>query len=191
MAASYSALGGVLGFRAPAETYPTSKEFLIKALALDESLAEVHSELATLALNYEWNWPVAEQQYKRAIELNPNYGNAHSGYGTYLEALGRFDEAVTERQLAQKFDPLSPLATADVGYPYYYARNYDAAIGWYRKGLELDPKSSWVHLWIGQAYVQKGMFKDAIDEINQAIQLSGGDIRQRPRLGMLTIEWQA
>jgi serine/threonine protein kinase/Tfp pilus assembly protein PilF len=183
MAASYTSLGGVLGFQAPSETYPKSKEFLMKALALDESLAEVHTSLATYFLNYEWNWAEAERQYKRAIELNPNYCYAHSGYGTYLEALGRFDEAISERQLAQKFDPLSPFINADAGYPYYYARRYDEAIEWYRKGLELDPQFSWGHLWIGQAYVQKGMFKEAIDEINQSIQLSGGDTRAKATLG--------
>jgi TolB-like protein/Flp pilus assembly protein TadD len=183
LASSYSSLGGVLGFRAPAETFPRSKELLMKALPLDENLAELHSALATYALNYEWNWPEAERRYKRAIELNPNFGQAHSGYGTYLEALGRFDEALKERQLAQKFDPLSPFAAADVGYPLYYGRNYDAAIEWYRKGLELDPKFYWPHLWIGQAYVQKGLLKEAIDEISQAIQLSGGDTRAKATLG--------
>jgi len=182
-AVCYASLGGVLGFRAPTETYPKSKEFASKALALDEGLAEAHSAMASYALGYEWNWSEAERQYKRAIELNPNYGFAHAGYGTYLEALGRFDEAVAERKLAQKFDPLSAFVAADVGYPLYYARRYDEAIEHYRKGLELDPKFSWGHLWIGQAYVQKGMFKEAIDEINQAIQLSGGDVRARATLG--------
>jgi tetratricopeptide (TPR) repeat protein len=97
--------------------------------------------------------------------------------------LGRFDEAISERQLAQKLDPLSPFTVADVGYPYYYARKYDEAIAWYRKGLELDPKLSWCHLWIGQAYVQKGMSKEALNEINQAVQLSAGDIRTKATLG--------
>ena len=183
IASSYASLGGVLGYQSPTENYPKSKEFAMRALALDETLAEAHSALATYSLNYEWNWPEAEQQYKRAIELNPNYGIAHAGYGTYLEALGRFDEAVRERQLAQKSDPLSPFAVADVGYPLYYARQYDEAIKQYRRALELDPKFSWGHLWIGQVYVQRGMYNEAIDEINQAIQLSGGDIRARATLG--------
>jgi tetratricopeptide (TPR) repeat protein len=74
LASSYASLGGVLGFRAPAETFPRSKELLMKALPLDENLAELHSALATYALNYEWNWPEAERRYKRAIELNPNFG---------------------------------------------------------------------------------------------------------------------
>jgi serine/threonine protein kinase/Flp pilus assembly protein TadD len=183
IAGSYASLGGVLGYQSPTENYPKSKEFAMRALALDETLAEAHSALATYSLHYEWNWPEAEKEYKRAIELNPNYGFAHSGYGTYLEALGHFDEAVRERQLAQKFDPLSPFAAADVGYPLYYARQYDEAIKHYRRGLELDPKFSWGHLWIGQVYVQRGMYNEAIDEINQAIQLSGGDTRTRATLG--------
>ena len=183
VASAYATLGGVLGFRAPSATYPKGKEFLTKAVALDESLAELHSVLASYSLNYDWNWPEAERQFKRAIELNPNNAGAHESYGMYLEALGRFDEAISERQLAQKFDPLSPFTVADVGYPYYYARKYDDAIAWYRKGLELDPKLSWCHLWIGQAYLQKRMFKEAMDEINQAVQLSAGDIRTKATLG--------
>jgi TolB-like protein/Flp pilus assembly protein TadD len=183
IASAYATLGGVLGFRAPSTTYPKGKEFLTKAVALDETLSEVHSVLASYALNYDWNWSEAERQFKRAIELNPNDSAAHQSYGTYLEALGRFDEAISERQLAQKFDPLSAFTVADVGYPYYYARKYDEAIAWFRKGLELEPKLSWCHLWIGQAYVQKGMFKEAIDEVNQAVRLSGGDIRTKATLG--------
>ena len=182
-AAAYNTLGGVLGFRAPSATYPKGKEFLTKAVALDESLAEVHAVLASYALEYDWNWSEAERQFKRAIELNPNNAETHQSYGMYLEALGRFDEAISERKLAHKFDPLSPFTVADVGYPYYYDRKYDEAIAWYRKGLELDPKFSWCHLWIGQAYLQKGMFKEAIDEINQAVQLSSGDIRTKATLG--------
>jgi serine/threonine protein kinase/Flp pilus assembly protein TadD len=183
VAHSYNLLGGVLGFRAPNATFPKGKEFLTKAVALDEGLANAHAVLASYTLEYDWNWSEAERQFKRAIELNPNDSEAHESYGMYLEALGRFDEAISERLLARKFNPLSPFTVADVGYPYYYARKYDEAIAWYRKGLELDPKLSWCHLWIGQAYVQKGMFKEAIGEINQAVQLSGGDIRMRATLG--------
>jgi len=183
MAAAYNTLGGVLGFRAPSATFPKGKEFLTKAVALDETLADVHAVLASYALEYDWNWSEAERQFKRAIELNPNDAETHESYGMYLEALGRFDEAISERLLAQKFNPLSPFTIADVGYPYYYARKYDEAIAWYRKGLELDPKLSWCHLWIGQAYIQKAMFKEALAEITQAAELSGGDIRTKATLG--------
>jgi tetratricopeptide (TPR) repeat protein len=128
------------------------------------------------------NWAEAEKEFKRAIELNPNYAQAHQSYGTYFQVMGRLDRAMEERMLAEKLDPLSPLAVANVGYPYYYAREYDEAIKHYRKALDLDSNYSWGHLWIGQAYLQKEMYKEAIDEINQAIRLSNGDTRARATL---------
>lgn len=183
LANTYSALGGVLGFRSPQETYPQSKVFVMKALELDPTLAEGHHALGSYKLNYEWNWAEAEKEFKRAIELNPNYAQAHTSYGTYFQAMGRLDRAMEERMLAEKADPLSPSTVANVGYPYYYARRYDEAISHYRKALELDPNYSWGHLWIGQAYLQKEMYKEAIDEINQAIFLSNGDTRALATLG--------
>jgi tetratricopeptide (TPR) repeat protein len=152
-------------------------------LELDPNLAEAHYALAAYKVNYEWNWHEGEQELKRALELNPNYAQAHSGYGTYHQIFGRLDDAIAERKTCAKLDPLSPLSIANVGYPYYYARRYDEAIDQYRSALELDPRYSWGHLWIGQAYLQKGMYKEAIDEINQAIVLSGGDIRAKATLG--------
>jgi serine/threonine protein kinase/Flp pilus assembly protein TadD len=183
LANTYAALGSVLGFRSPQETYPQSKVFVSKALELDPKLAEAHNALAGYKLNYEWNWAEAEKEYKRAIELNPNYAQAHGSFGTYFQAFGRLDQAMEERNLAEKLDPLSPFTVANAGYPYYYARQYDEAIKHYRKALELDPNYSWGHLWIGQAYLQKEMYKEAIDEINQAIRLSNGDTRPLATLG--------
>ena len=182
LANSYASLGSVFGFRSPQETYPQSKTFALKALELDANLAEAHYALAGYKLNYEWNWKEAEQEIKRAIELNPNYAGAHGGYANYYQVFGRLEEAKAERRLAARLDPLSPLAIANVGYPYYYARQYDEAIDQYRKALELDPKYSWAHLWIGQAYLQRENYKEAIDEINQAIVLSNGDTRAKATL---------
>ena len=183
LANTYAALGSVLGFRSPQETYPQSKVFVSKALELDPKLAEAHNALAGYKLNYEWNWAEAEKEYKRAIELNSNYAQAHGSFGTYFQAIGRLEQAMEERNLAEKLDPLSPFTVANAGYPYYYARQYDEAIKHYRKALELDPNYSWGHLWIGQAYLQKEMYKEAIDEINQAIRLSNGDTRPLATLG--------
>ena len=180
---AYASLGGVLGYRSPAEAFPQARVFAEKALEIDDKLAEAHHALAAYKLHYEWNWPEAERELKRAIELKPNHNLTHGTYGTYLQALGRLDEAVSERKLAQKFDPLSPVAVANVGYPLYYKRQFDEAIKQYRQALELDQNYSWGHLWIGQAYLQKGMYKEAEDEINQAIRLSGGDVRAKATLG--------
>jgi serine/threonine-protein kinase len=183
LANTYGRLGSVFGFRSPREMLPRGQEFAVKALSLDPKLADAHTTLASYKLNYEWNWAEAEQEIKRALALNPNDGAAHQSYGTFYNLQGRLEEGMAERKLGQQFDPLSPLATANVGYPYYYAHRYDEAIGHFRRALELDPNYSWGHLWIGQAYVQKGMYREAIDEIDQAIRLSGGDTRARATLG--------
>jgi serine/threonine protein kinase/tetratricopeptide (TPR) repeat protein len=183
VANSYFALGGVLGFRSPTETYPKMKEYALKALAMDDQLVEAHHIMANTKLYYEWNWADAERELKKAAELNPNYSPLHNTYGTYYQSLRRFDEAVAERRRAKATDPFSPFAVADVGYPLYYARRYDEAIDSYREALELDKNFSWAHLWIGQALVQKGMYEEAIAEIKDAIRLSGGDVRARATLG--------
>ncbi|MEK6324042.1 MAG: protein kinase [Acidobacteriota bacterium] len=183
LASAYFKLGGVLGFRSPEEYCPRVKAAAMKALELDASLAEAHTSLANYLLGCEWNWVKAEQEFKRTLELNPNYPDAHHDYGSYLQQLGRFDEAVAERRRSQELDPLSPSMTADVGYPLYYAGRYDEAIEYYRKALELDPSFGWSYLWIGQAYVQKGMYEQALDEINRAITLLPGNTRAMATLG--------
>ncbi len=183
LADSYSSLGGLLGFFSPRDFLPQAKAEAIKALEVDDTLAEAHFSLAEIKLKWEWDWPSAEREYKRAIELNPNYAEAHQGYGTYLEALARFEEAIAERKRAQELDPLSPYRTADVGYPFYWAGQYDQAIEHYRRGLELDPSFFWSHLWIGEAYVEKGMQEEAIGEIRKAVALSGGNTRALATLG--------
>ncbi len=183
LADSYSSLGGLLGFFSPRDFLPQAKAEAIKALEIDDTLAEAYFSLAEIKLKWEWDWPSAEREYKRAIELNPNYAEAHQGYGTYLEALARFAEAIAERKRAQELDPLSPYRTADVGYPFYWAGQYDQAIEQYRRGLVLDPSFFWSHLWIGEAYVEKGMHEEAIAEIRKAVALSEGNTRALATLG--------
>ena len=155
----------------------------MKALAIDETLADAHAALADFKLGYDWDWPGAEKEFRRAIELDPNQWRAHDARGTYLQSLGRFDEAVAERERSRQLDPTSPGAIANVGYPLYYARRFDQALEHYRKALELDPGYSWGHLWIGQVYVQQGKYTDAIAEIKKAIALSDGNVRGIATLG--------
>jgi Tfp pilus assembly protein PilF len=155
----------------------------MKALEIDETLAEAHTTLAEYYFSYEWNWFGAEQEFKRALVLNPNDASAHGGYGGYLQSMGQFEEAIAERKLGRELDPLSPTATANVGYPYYFAHQYDQAIGHYRKALDLDPNYSWSYLWIGQAHLGLGMYNEAIADINKAISLSEGNVRMKATLG--------
>jgi Tfp pilus assembly protein PilF len=157
IAHAYESLGGVLGFMSPREAAPQAKAAAMKALEIDDNLDDAHFVLATLKLGYDWDWSGAERELKRAIEINPNNAGAHSEYGSYLEALGRFDEAVAERERCRQLEPILPISIADVGYPLYYAGRYDEALLHYQKALEIDPNFSWGHLWIGQVYVQQGL----------------------------------
>ena len=183
LAISYEALASFFGFQSPQEFFLRSKAAAMKALEIDETLAEAHTALANYRLMYEWDWPGAEREYRRAIELNPNYAHAHQAFGLYFEALERFDEAIASRKRAQELDPLTPSTVADVGYPLYYARRHDQAIEHFRRALELDPNFSWSYLWIGQAYVQKRMYEEAITEIKKAITLLPDNPRAIATLG--------
>ncbi|HET6892578.1 MAG TPA: protein kinase [Pyrinomonadaceae bacterium] len=183
MGNSFRGLGGSLGFASPGSAAPQAKAVIMKALAIDDTLPDAHAALADFKLNYDWDWPGAEREYKRALELNPNQASAHHGYGTYLQSLSRFDEAVGERERSRQLDPTSPNAIANVGYPLYYARRFDQALEHYRKALELDPVFSWGHLFIGQVYVQQGRYEEAIAEIKKAIASSEGNVRDVATLG--------
>jgi len=183
IAHAYESLGGVLGFMSPREAAPLAKAAALKALEIDENLDDAHFVLGTLKLGYDWDWSGAERELKRTIEINPNNAGAHAEYGTYLEALGRFDEAVAERDRCRQLEPILPISIADVGYPLYYAGRYDEALVHYQKALEIDPNFSWGHLWIGQVYVQQGLYDKAFIEIRKAIELAGGNARNIATLG--------
>jgi TolB-like protein/Tfp pilus assembly protein PilF len=156
LADCYSLLG-YLNIRPPKEAFPKSEEAARKALDMDDALGEAYLSLAKVLLFYDWDGPRFETEMKRALDLNPNYPDTHSMYGTYLTAVGRFDDAVQARKRAQKLDPLSPFYTATVGWPYFYARQYDRAIEWYQKALELEPNFAQAHDDLATSYRMKGM----------------------------------
>jgi TolB-like protein/DNA-binding winged helix-turn-helix (wHTH) protein/Tfp pilus assembly protein PilF len=145
-----------------------------KALELNGSMAEAQATLAHVSANYDFDWKAAEDGYRRAIALNPNYATAHHWYGDLLSAMGRPEQAIAESQRARELDPLSPLINAWLGWRYQFARRYDQAIVEYRKALDLDPSFAPAHLLLGQAYEQKKMLKEATAELEQAVKLSGG-----------------
>ena len=119
---------------------------------------------AKTKLFYDWDLPGYEQEWRRAQTLTPNYADVYGMQGTYLTAIGKFDEAVAARKRALALDPLSPLYTVQVGWPYFYAHRYDEAIGWYQKALELDPNFAQAHNDIGLCAAVLGRYDQAVNE---------------------------
>jgi eukaryotic-like serine/threonine-protein kinase len=157
----------------PKETSTKATEAALKALAIDSNLAEAHASLGLVKTRYDWNWPEAEKEYRRALELDPNYSVAYYFYADYLEIVGRQDEALTVLKKAQEIDPLSPIVNTDLGVPLFFERQYDQAINQFRKALELEPNFWHPHYWLGLAYYQKGMLVESLKELQTAASLSG------------------
>jgi serine/threonine-protein kinase len=158
---------------APQDAYPTAKAAALKALQLDEKLAEAHTALGSLLCNGDLDMAGSISEFQRAIALNPNYATAHHWYGNGpLLALGRFDEAIAESKRAIELDPLSPIINADLGQNLYVARRYDQAIAQLRKTLEIDPTFYYAHYNLGMALQRKGDLPAAIAEYTKAQQLS-------------------
>lgn len=165
----------VLGFYSalpPSEAFSKAKLAAIKALEIENTLAEAYASLAYALSHYDWEWAAAEQKYQRALELNPNYATAHQWYGWYFALLGRFPEGISEMKQAQERDPLSLVINSAMGWVFYLARDYDQAVGQYRKTLEMDPNFYLAHLWLGRAYEQKGEYAEAISELQKAKMLA-------------------
>jgi TolB-like protein/lipoprotein NlpI len=149
---------------APTQYTSRARAAALRALQLDDNLSEAHAALALIVQNHDYDWQTSEREFKRAIELNPNYATAHHWYAEHLTWLGRFDEALRESERARQLDPLSPIIAADNGATLYFARRYDEAIARFTAVRELDPNFSRTAI-IYAAYVQKGMFAEAEADI--------------------------
>jgi serine/threonine-protein kinase len=183
LADSYTALT-FYNFAAPHEAMPKAKESALKALALDNTLAEAHASLAHISMNYYWDWATAEKEFKRSIELKPDYATAHQWYAIhYLTATGRLDEALQEMKKALELEPASLVMNTFMGATLYYAGRYDEAIDQCRKTIEMDPTFAVAHWHLGLAYEQKQVFDAAIEELQNATSLSGGSPLMRAALG--------
>jgi len=173
IADAYTLLGN-FDVMPPGQAYGAAKVATQKALAIDSLLAEAHTSLAFVKMHYDWDWPGAESEFKRAIELNPNYATAHSWYGLYLVIFGRFTEADEVMRRALSLDPLSTVIDADAGLLLYFGRRYERAIDHYRKTLEKNSAFIPAYIPLGGAYVQKGMYREAIDVLQNASVFSHG-----------------
>jgi tetratricopeptide (TPR) repeat protein len=176
VADSYAVGNGEYLGLTPQEARPKAKAAALKALELDDSLAEAHTTLADTYLYYDWDFPKAQQEFLRAIAANPNYPTAHQWYAEYLYAVGRFDDAIAEAKRAQELDPLSVAINGSVAETYYYARKYDQAIEAYKATQKMDPNFISGHTGLALTYAQKKMYPEAVAEWQTVVRLSGNPV---------------
>jgi tetratricopeptide (TPR) repeat protein len=169
LAGTYGSLG-LIGVLPPKEARQKQEEAVLKALEIDNDLAEAHAVMAYIR-EMDLNWSASEEENKRALELNPNSVSAHVNYTHYLMPWGRFDEAMVHLKLAQQIDPLSLSIGADIGRVLYFSRQYDRAIEQFQKTIELDATFVPAHTRLGWVYLAKRMYQEAITEQKTAIAL--------------------
>ena len=159
----------------PKEAFPKAKEAALNALRIDDRLAEAHTALGHIRVQYEYDWVGAEREYQRAIDLKPNYVNAHHFYALYLSIVGRFDEGIEEIKRAQELEPSSLFIHTNLGHILYRAQRYDEAIDQVKRVLEMNPSFDHAHSVLGLAYLQKGMVEQAIAEFQKRkVPVTGG-----------------
>jgi eukaryotic-like serine/threonine-protein kinase len=155
------------------EALPKAKKAALKALEIDDTLAEAHTSLAGSIGQDDWYFKGAEKEFKRAIALNPNYATAHQWYAQFLSTMGRHAEAFDEIKQARELDPLSLIIQTSVGNTLLKARLYDQGIEQLEKAIEMDKNFYRAHLYLGNAFLQKGTYDRAIGEFKLASVLSG------------------
>jgi len=157
-----------------ADSMPQAKAAALRALAIDDSLAEAHTALGFYLSNYEWDRAGSEKEYRRAIELKPNYATAHHWFGADLANLKRFDDSLAELRRAAELDPLSPIIATNLGDTLLLARRVDDAIAQYKRTLASNQNFVYGHLALSRAYGSKGMYPEAIAETRRTIELNFG-----------------
>jgi DNA-binding winged helix-turn-helix (wHTH) protein/TolB-like protein/Tfp pilus assembly protein PilF len=176
LADSYT-LAGSYGYSImrPREAMPKAEAAAAKALQLDDTLAEAHAALGYIKLTYDWDWSGAEQEFKRAISLNPVYDTAHHWYSHLLVAVGRMPEALAEAQRALEISPSDTVMNEHLAWTYFMMRDYDAAIQSAHRAIEIEPDFLLAHRVLGMAYLYKGEHDQAIAEFTRGVELSHGD----------------
>jgi TolB-like protein/DNA-binding winged helix-turn-helix (wHTH) protein/Flp pilus assembly protein TadD len=161
------------GVLPPNEAYPKAKAAATKALEIDNNLGEAHVSLAFVLDAYDWDWDSAGREYRRGIELNPGYATGHHWYAWHLTTLGRNSEAVAEMKKAESLDPLSLIISDDLAEELLIAHRYDEAMQQSRKTIDMDSSFAVGHYELGQIFVQKRAYDQAIAELSRAVELSG------------------
>jgi len=157
----------------PDEAFPKAKAAAEKALSINDALAEAHASLGFVKNRYEWDWSGAEDEYRRALELNPSYAPAHQWYSIFLVATNRRAQSINEAKIAQNLDPLSPIVNSNLGWVLFLGHQYQEAIQQCKKTLEANPNFFGVRRYLGLAYEQAGRYDEAIAEFQKARELSG------------------
>ena len=178
----YSMLGH-FGILAPGDAFPNAKAAALRALEIDETFAGVHFSLGVVHLLYDWDWPGAETEIQRGLELAPNDGGGHFAYGEWLTAMGRFGEAVEEMERAHDLDPLSSPISANLASAYSFIRQYDRALEQIRKTVELDPSFIAAQGLLAVLLSRAGYFDNAVAAAEKYLSLPGSDLRGKSILG--------
>jgi TolB-like protein/Tfp pilus assembly protein PilF len=168
---TYSTLAS--NYSSPSELIPLARAFAEKAVELDNTLPEAHFARALNAYLHDWDWKLAEKEFKTVLELSPNHTDARMSYGGLLRVTGRMDEAITEIQRSLELDPLSLRIRLYLGITYYLAKQYDRAMEQFRIALERDPNLFLSYVNIGRVYIQKGQLTDAVDILGKAREIAG------------------
>jgi serine/threonine protein kinase/tetratricopeptide (TPR) repeat protein len=173
IADSYLLLGGNYEILPPKEAMPLARKAAARALELDPALAEPHATLGVIAHEFDWDWPRAEESFRRAIALNPNSPVAHQWYGQALLYRGRPEEGLRELQRAEELDPLSLVTRSDLAQAFWITRQYDAAVAQAERLIELEPQFWLGHFFLGMACIGRNDLTRATAALEQAVQLGG------------------
>jgi len=163
---------GFFGWLPPKEAFPKAKAAALRAIEIDDMLAEAYTSLGWINYLYDWDWTVAEKAFKRALEIDPDYAIGHWWYALYLTWMSRFEEASAAIMKALELEPLSLVINGTLGLILYFKRQYDEAIERCLKTLEMDPYYLLSHLYLGAGYMGKGMWKEAISAFKKTVALS-------------------
>jgi TolB-like protein/DNA-binding winged helix-turn-helix (wHTH) protein/Tfp pilus assembly protein PilF len=184
LADCYSIIGSaIIGDVSAQEVAAKARAAALKATQLDPALAEAQTSLATVRFNYDWDWNAASTGFQRSIELNPGYATAYQRYSLYLMAMGRTQESLFQMNRARDLDPLSISTNFSLGWRLFMARQYDQAIEQLRNTLEMDPNFALPRSVLGQAYERKGLYPQAISELQKAVTVSHGSPAMLGALG--------